>query len=125
MSDISSGLPPIDQSKLPADIRNGSPERKKSYEAALGFERMFLQQLTKTLAQSSGLDGSDSSADSGSDDGDGSDVATQTYQSMLPDTLADSLMSAGGIGLARQLVPAESTDSSSVTQTSMSQGQDQ
>jgi Rod binding domain-containing protein len=124
VSDISSGLPPIDQSTLPADIRNGSPERKKSYEAALGFERMFLQELTKTLAQSSGLDGSDSSADSGGDS-DGSDVATQTYQSMLPQTLTDNLMSAGGLGLARQLVPVDSADTSSVAQTSMSDGQGQ
>jgi Rod binding domain-containing protein len=97
------GLPPIDQSMLPADIRNGSTDRKRSYEAALGLERTFLQQLTKTLADSA------KPTDAGGDDTDGSDVATQTYQSMLPDTLADSLMSAGGIGLARQLVPEEKT----------------
>jgi len=91
-------LPPIDASLLPADIRTGSADRKKSYEAALGFERMLLQQLTKSLADSAKpADGED----------EGADAATETYQSMLPGTLADSVVSAGGLGLARSLVPQE------------------
>jgi Rod binding domain-containing protein len=90
-------LPPIDNSLLPADIRNGSADRKKSYEAALGFERMLLQQLTKSLADSAKpVDGDQ-----------GEDAASTTYKSMLPDTLADSMIAAGGLGLARSLVPAE------------------
>jgi Rod binding domain-containing protein len=90
-------LPPIDNSLLPADIRNGSADRKKSYEAALGFERMLLQQLTKSLADSAKpVDGDD-----------GEDAASTTYKSMLPDTLADSMIAAGGLGLARSLVPEE------------------
>jgi Rod binding domain-containing protein len=92
-----SGLPPIDASMLPADIRTGSPERKKTYEAALGFERMLLQQLTKSLADTAKpVDGDQ-----------GEDAASTTYKSMLPDTLADGMLSAGGLGLARQLVPQE------------------
>jgi Rod binding domain-containing protein len=93
-----SGLPAIDASMLPADIRNGTPERKKTYEAALGFERMLLQQLTKSLADTAKpVDGSDESQD----------AASTTYKSMLPDTLADGMLAAGGLGLARQLVPQE------------------
>jgi Rod binding domain-containing protein len=91
-------LPPIDSSLLPADIRNGSADRKKTYEAALGFERMLVQQLAKSLADTTKpLEGED----------EGADAATQTYQSMLPDSLADSVMSAGGLGLARSFVPQE------------------
>jgi Rod binding domain-containing protein len=91
-------LPPIDTSLLPADIRNGSTDRKKTYEAALGFERMLLQQLTKSLADTAKpIDGDDDSAD----------AASETYKSMLPGTLADSVISAGGLGLARSLVPQE------------------
>ena len=91
-------LPPIDSSLLPADIRNGSADRKKSYQAALGFERVLIQQLTKSLADTAKpVDGEDDSAD----------AATQTYQSMPPDTLADSIISGGGLGLARSLVPEE------------------
>ena len=92
-------LPPIDTSLLPADIRNGSADRKKSYEAALGFEQMLVQQLTKSLADTAKpLDGGDDTD---------TDAATSTYQSMLPDSLADSIMSAGGLGLARSIVPEE------------------
>ena len=91
-------LPPIDSSLLPADIRNGSADRKKTYESALGFERMLVQQLTKSLADTAKpLDGED----------EGADAASTTYKSMLPDTLADSVMAAGGLGLARSLVPQE------------------
>jgi len=91
-------LPPIDNSLLPADIRNGSADRKKTYQAALGFEQMLVQQLTKSLADSAKpLDGED----------EGADAATTTYQGMLPDTLAQSIMSTGGLGLARSLVPEE------------------
>jgi Rod binding domain-containing protein len=90
------GLPPIDQSLLPRDVRDGSPERKRSYEAALSFERVLVQQLTKTLADSA-QPADDESAD----------AATQTYRGMLPDTLADNIMSAGGLGLARELTGPE------------------
>ena len=95
-------IPPIDQSLLPADIRNGSADRKKTYESALGFERMLVSQLTKSMADTAKpVDGTDDGS------GDGGDAATQTYQSMLPNSLADSIMSAGGLGLARSLVPQE------------------
>ena len=44
------GLGPIDRALLPADVRNGTPEDRKRYEAALGFERMLVSQLTQQLA---------------------------------------------------------------------------
>jgi Rod binding domain-containing protein len=90
-------LPPIDAAALPADIRNASADRRKTYEAALGFERMLLQQLTKSLADTAKPAGGDEDAD----------AASTTYKSMLPDTLADGIISAGGLGLARSLVPQE------------------
>jgi Rod binding domain-containing protein len=92
-------LPPIDASLLPADIRSGSTQRKQSYEAALGFERMLVQQLTKSLADTAQR----------TDDDTAQDAATTTYRGMLPDTLADGVIAAGGLGLARQLVPEEKT----------------
>ena len=108
-------LPPIDTSMLPADIRNGSPERKKTYEAALGFERSFIEELTKTMAATAQPD--ETSSSDGSDSGDGTstdmgaDSATQSYMQMLPGTLADAMVANGGLGLARQLVPVEATKS--------------
>jgi Rod binding domain-containing protein len=99
---MSTSLPPVDQATLPADIRNGSQKTKQAYTAALGFERMLVEQLAK--AMNSTAQPSDDSGD------DGSDAATTTYRDMLPGALADGILSGGGLGLARQLVPADDTN---------------
>jgi Rod binding domain-containing protein len=93
-------LPPIDQATLPADIRNGSKQDKQAYTAALGFERMLLGELTKTMAETAKpVDGSDGEDQS-------SDAASSMYMQMLPDQLADAVTQSGGIGLARNLYDA-------------------
>jgi Rod binding domain-containing protein len=95
---MSAGIPPIDRAMLPADVRNGSPERRQAYEAGLGFERMLVAQLAKSLADTTG--GNDDSAS----------AATKTYTDMLPDALADGIVAGGGLGLARHLLgPLEET----------------
>jgi Rod binding domain-containing protein len=95
-----SGLPPIDQSLLPADVRNGSASDKKTYAAALGFERALLGELTKTMADTAKpVDGSDG-ADA-PDGGSSQDSSTSMYMDMLPDQLANGLEQGGGLGLAR------------------------
>jgi len=93
----SSALPPIDQSLLPAAVRNGSAQTKKAYTAALGFERMLVEQLAQAMNSTAQpqTDGSD----------DGSDAATTTYKDMLPGALTDGIMAGGGLGLAGQLLP--------------------
>ena len=88
-----SPIPPIDQSLLPAEVRNGSATDKKSYTAALGFERMLLGELTKAMAHTAKPADGDQSGD----------AATSTYMQMLPDQLADAVTSAGGLGLAKNL----------------------
>ena len=94
-------LPALNPSLIPADVRNGSAEDKKAYRAALGFERSLLQQLTKTMSDTTKTDdSSDESEDSGET------AATQMYKDMLPDQLADSLIASGGIGLAENLYRA-------------------
>jgi Rod binding domain-containing protein len=99
-----SALPAINESLLPADVRNGSAEDKKAYSAALGFERSLLAQLTKTMSDTTKTDdSSDDSEDSGDS---GETAATQMYKDMLPDRLADSLIASGGIGLAEDLYRA-------------------
>ena len=97
---MTSALPPIDQAALPAEVRNGTKQDKKAYEAALGFERMLLGELTKSLADTAKPAGSDESDDSGSGDG-SQDAASSMYMQMLPDQLADAVTSAGGLGLAQ------------------------
>ena len=87
-------LPPIDQSLLPADIRAASPADRKQYSAALGFERTLINELTKAMAET---------AKPSDDDSQQQDAATSLYMDMLPDQLADSVIQAGGLGLARTL----------------------
>ncbi len=83
-------LPPIDAALLPADIRQAPQTRREAYGASLGFEQLLVQQLTESLAASSrSALGGDS-----------------PYASMLPTAMADGIMDAGGLGLARQLTDA-------------------
>jgi Rod binding domain-containing protein len=103
-----SSLPVVPDTALPADVRNGSTGDKQAYQAALGFERVLLTQLTQAMVDTTqnGDDSSDDSGD-GSDAGFGSgDAVTQAYNQMLPDQLADSLISGGGTGLAENLYRA-------------------
>ena len=86
------GLSGIDPSLLPADVRKGTSSDRKTYAAALGFERALLGELTKAMAETA------KPADEESED-----AASSTYRSMVPERLADSLVQAGGIGLARNL----------------------
>lgn len=82
-----SGLPAIDASLLPADIRQAPQTRREAYTASLGFEQLLVQQLTESLASSAReAMGGDS-----------------PYASMMPTAMADGIMDAGGLGLARQL----------------------
>ena len=86
-------LPPIDQSLMPADVRRGSEEDRKTYTAALGFERTLVLELAKVMAETAKPE----------DDGTPQDAATAMYQQMLPEQLADSVTQAGSLGLAQPL----------------------
>jgi Rod binding domain-containing protein len=92
-----STLPPIDNSLLPADVRNGTTADQNRYKTALSFERQLVEQLTQSMS-----DTTDAETDS-SDSDDGSSAATDSYKQMLPGVMADSIMSAGGLGLARSI----------------------
>jgi Rod binding domain-containing protein len=100
------GLPPIDPTFEPASVRNGSPVVQKAYASALDFESMLVQQLSQSLSETSGLGGegeAESAAEGGSEGGGGDPVSTQ-LSSLLPQTLTNSVMSHGGLGMAQQLM---------------------
>jgi Rod binding domain-containing protein len=82
-----SSLPAV----LPAEVRNGGKEAKEAYAAALGFERLLVKQLTKSLSDSAAI---------GGQDGNGAPAA---YRDMISDGIADAITNAGGIGLAQDL----------------------
>jgi Rod binding domain-containing protein len=85
----------VDRSLLPADIREASKGDQQRYAAALSFEQLLTQQLTSKLTETA--------QSSDSDDDAADDATTNAYQQMLPETMAQVLTEAGGLGLARQL----------------------
>jgi Rod binding domain-containing protein len=74
---------------------------RQATEHGEGFERLLLGQLTKQLVDSAMPADAESSA------------ATGAYRQMLPDALTEALMSAGGIGLAKQLADASTNPKAS------------
>jgi hypothetical protein len=106
-----SALPPIDQSLLPAEVRNGTAKDKQTYQAALGFERTLMDELAKAMTATAQPD--DSNTDPSDDGGDDStssldqqDASTSMYMQKLPDQLTDGLMQGGGLGLAQNFYDA-------------------
>jgi Rod binding domain-containing protein len=83
---------------LPADVRAAGPGAEQEYRTALGFERVLVSQLTKAMQATVG----------GEDEG--GDAGSKSYRDMLPDTMADALVSNGGTGLAHDLYRALRTD---------------
>ncbi|HXD67432.1 MAG TPA: hypothetical protein VNV17_22585 [Solirubrobacteraceae bacterium] len=115
-------LPMIDPANEPAAVRNGDQKAKNAYETGMAFENVLVNQLAQQMAATvPGLDGSSGSDDGlggSSDDGlggtssdsSGSDASggLGAYSSLLPQTLASSIMSGGGTGIAMQI--AQSID---------------
>jgi Rod binding domain-containing protein len=108
-----SNLPPINSALEPADIRNGNAQAKQAYQEALGFEDVLMQQLTQQLANTVTSPGGDSSSDGSGDSSDsgsggilGSDPSTSGFAGLIPTALTQSMMSAGGVGIADSLARA-------------------
>ncbi|HXP99242.1 MAG TPA: hypothetical protein VN845_04150, partial [Solirubrobacteraceae bacterium] len=99
------GLPVINQALEPAWVRHGSAATQKAYETALSFEEMLVEELSQSLTASSGL-GSESGEEGESSEGgsSGSGAASSPLSSMLPQALTSGVMSAGGLGLATQMI---------------------
>jgi Rod binding domain-containing protein len=86
-------LPPVSEAALPREVREGSAEDKKTYRAALGFERMLVHQLAEQMAKAAKAGAEDEDAPAGQN----------VYEEMLSDALADSVVAGGGLGLASEL----------------------
>jgi Rod binding domain-containing protein len=110
-SQLGGALPPINPATEPAAIRNGDAAAKKAYQEALGFEDILVNQLSQELAATvSGPGSSDGSSDGSSGSGAsgilGGDPSTSAFSSMIPQTLTNSIMSSGGLGVAMRLAQA-------------------
>ena len=103
-------LPIVDQAALPAEVRNGTDKQKQAYAAALGFERMLVSQLTKSLAKDA-MGGQDPTA-GGEDDTGSEDSGSAMYSDMVASSLADGIAQQGGLGLANDLYRSFGTEGS-------------
>jgi Rod binding domain-containing protein len=79
-----SALPSVPDSALPRAVREGDAAGRQSYKAALGFERMFVEQLLKSATGGKGF-------------------AAGPQGAAVDSALADAMVANGGFGLAAQL----------------------
>jgi hypothetical protein len=95
------GAPIVNQALEPEWVRHGSAATQKAYAAALSFEQTLVEQLSKSLSETSGLTGE--SSQEGEPGSGGSDAGASQLSSMLPQSLTASVMDAGGLGMAAQM----------------------
>jgi hypothetical protein len=101
------GLPVVDQALEPTWVRKGSTATKQDYTTALAFEKVLVEQLTKSMAATSGLGGEGGeeegqSPPEGGESG-GAGAGTSQLSTLLPQALSAGIAGAGGLGLASQL----------------------
>ena len=98
MSQPIDALPALNPALVPAEVRKGTREDQQAYRAALGFERMLVLQLARSLNATAEGDGA------GEDSGEGGlSAVSSAYRDMLPDAMADGVIAGGGLGLAPEL----------------------
>ena len=100
MSEVS-GIPAsIMHAAIPKDVRSEGAGAVKGYRAALQFESMLLKQmLTEALPESPNGGGL-----IGEEEGEGGNAMTaDPTMTTLPETVAESVVGAGGLGLAKQM----------------------
>jgi hypothetical protein len=89
----------IMQAQVPADVRSEGAGAVKGYRAALQFESMLLKEmLTEALPESPAGAGL-----GGEGEEEGSAMTADPTMTTLPETVAESVVGAGGLGLAKQM----------------------
>jgi hypothetical protein len=100
MSEVSGISASIMHAAIPKDVRSEGAGAVKGYQAALQFESMLLKQmLTEALPESPNGGGL-----LGEEEGEGGNAMTaDPTMTTLPETVAESVVGAGGLGLAKQM----------------------
>ena len=96
---LTSGLPVTNQALEPAWVRKGSAAVQKEYAIGQEFEQMLVQQLAKSMTETTGLSGEGS----GEEGEEGGQAGNGVLSSMLPQALASGVANDGGLGLAAEL----------------------
>jgi hypothetical protein len=99
MSEVS-GIPAsIMHAAIPKDVSSEGAGAVKGYRAALQFESMLLKQmLTEALPESPNGGGLVGEEEEG-----GNAMTADPTMTTLPETVAESVVGAGGLGLAKQM----------------------
>ncbi|HVX32868.1 MAG TPA: hypothetical protein VHA80_06980 [Solirubrobacterales bacterium] len=88
---------------VPRPIRAEGPGAVRGYRAALAFESMLLKEvLAEALPESPAGSGGEGEGLGGGEEGGGAFAAVPSAVS-LPETVAEALVGAGGLGLASDL----------------------
>lgn len=91
------------RSAVPADVRAEGAGAVKGYKAALQFESMLLKQmLSEALPESPAGVGLGGEAE-GEGGEEGAAMSADPSVASLPETVAESVVAAGGLGLAHEL----------------------
>ena len=98
MSGVSGVTAAVAQAAIPAEVREEGAGAVNGYRAALQFESMLLKQmLSEALPESP-----TGSPEAGGEGEGGAFAATPTAVS-LPETVAEAVVGAGGLGLAKEM----------------------
>jgi Rod binding domain-containing protein len=110
-------LPPVNSALEPAWVRHGSAKTQQTYRAALAFEEVMVRELASSLGEAAGGEEGEGG------EGQGPRFGAGLLSSMLPDALAQGVVSGGGLGLAAQLTrQLEGVGASATTKTRESGG---
>jgi hypothetical protein len=96
MTETSAISAAVARAAVPKEISKEGPEAVDGYRAALQFEGMLLKQmLTEALPESS----------TGSEEGEeeGSSFSYDPQLTSLPETVAEAVVGAGGLGIAKDM----------------------
>lgn len=80
---------------IPAGVKVDTPEQEQVYRSALEFERFFVQQMLKPMANAGSM--------LGDEDGGGAAAGMSGYKDMAQDQLTQAVLDGGGLGIASTL----------------------
>jgi hypothetical protein len=89
---------------IPADVRSEGAGAVNGYRAALQFESMLLKQmLTEALPETPGGTGVGAGLGGEGEEEGGTAMSADPSLTSLPETVAESVVGAGGLGLAKEM----------------------